>query len=227
MALKNKNMIYAACSKCQNTQEISTKQLQKKHRKVICTQCKNPFNPRASLTNKPSQTIDNIDDNEIKSYAWQKPVNSHAKLWLISSLLGGLLLVYQVYYFKGYSLAQSAQIRPWLATITKAINTPLPPYKNIQEFTTIGSSFTPIENDNFRLQVSFINHANFSQALPNLSLTLQNLHGGIIAQRLFTPKDYLRNNQTPTQIASNSALDIDLLMAIPNKNIGGYQVALQ
>ncbi len=219
--------MYAVCPKCQNYQEISAKQLQKKRGKVICSQCKNPFNPRTSLTDNPPKTIDTVDDRKIEPYAWQKPVNSHSKLWLTGCLLGALLLAYQVYYFKGYCLAQSAQIRPWLQTMSVAINHPLPHYKNISEFTTIGSSFTPIENGNYRLQVSFINHANFSQTLPNLNLNLQNLHGGIIAQRIFTPKDYIDNNNSSPQLASNSTFDIDLLIAVPDKNIGGYQIALQ
>jgi len=219
--------MYAVCPKCQNSQEISAKQLQKKRGKVICSQCKNPFNPRTSLTDKPTQTITETEGSKVKPYAWQKSVNSCSKLWLIGSLLAAFLLVYQVYYFKGYSLAQSAQIRPWLQTISAAINQPLPHYKNISEFTIIGSSFIAGEKGTYRMQVSFINHANFSQALPNLNLSLQNLYGGIIAQRIFTPRDYLSNSNTPTLIASNRSLDIDLLIAVSDKNIGGYQVALQ
>ncbi len=221
--LKNKPM-YAVCPKCQNFQEIFAKQLQKKSGKVICTQCKNPFNPRTSLTDISPQTI---DKRKIGPYAWQKPVNSHSKLWFVGSLLGGLLLVYQVHYFKGYPLSQSAQVRPWLMSVSTAINLPLAQYRNVTELTTIGSSFTATENGNYRLQVSFINHANFSQTLPDLKLTLQNLHGSLIAQRTFTPKDYISHNGTPPQLASNGTFDIDLLIAVPDKNIGGYQVALQ
>jgi predicted Zn finger-like uncharacterized protein len=220
--------MYAICPKCQNYQEISAKQLQKKRGKVICSRCKNPFNPRTSLTDNPPKTIDAAANSRgIEPYAWQKPVKPHSKLWLTGCLLGALLLAYQVYYFKGYSLAQSAQIRPWLQIISAAINHPLPHYKNISEFTTIGSSFSPIENGNYRLQVSFINHANFNQTLPKLNLSLQNLHGGIIAQRTFTPKDYIGSNKYSAQLASNSTFDINLLITLPDQNIGGYQVTLQ
>lgn len=216
--------MYAVCPKCQNSQAINAQQLKKKRGKATCSQCKHPFNPRTSLSDRPLKVV---NENEIQPYAWQKPVNSHSKLWLICSLLATLLLIYQVYYFKGYSLAQSTQIRPWLQSISTAINYPLPRYRNSSEFTIIGSSFSPLKNNNYRLQVSFINHANFSQALPNLNLTLQNLHGGIIAQRLFTPKEYLKKSINPPLIASNKDFDIDLLIAVPNKNIGGYQIALQ
>jgi len=216
--------MYAVCPKCQNTQEISAKQLQKKRGKVICTQCNNPFNPRATLIDTLPQVI---EDSEIEPYAWQKPVNYHPRLWFFGSLLGVFLLVYQVHYFKGYALSQSVQIRPWLTAISKVINKPLSPYKNAQELTTIGSSLTATEKGSYRLQVSFINHSNFSQDLPNLNLTLRNLHGGIVAQRIFTPKDYLSNNSAPALLTSNSTFDIDLLIAVPDLKVDGYQVELQ
>lgn len=225
--------MYTVCPKCQNIQEIRAQQLQKILDKVICTECGNPFNPRITLIDSLSQLIDeddnedDIEENETDTYAWQKPVNSHSGLWFIGSLLGVLLLVYQVHYFKSYDFSQSAQIRPWLTAISNLINKPLSPYKNAQELTIIGSSFVPIDKDHYRLQVGFINHANFSQALPYLKLTLQNLYGAIVAQRTLTPKDYLSNNSGPALITRNSTFNIDLVIIVPDQEIGGYQVELQ
>jgi len=214
--------MFAICPKCQNTQTISAEQLQKKRGKVICSQCQHLFNPRTSLTDTPSKSNNKAEE---ETYAWQTPKKSHSKIWALSSLIAIAALLYQVYYFKGYSLSQSAQFRPLLETVSNTLNQTLPPYRNRAEFSTIGSSFKMTEDGSYRLQVSFINHANFSQPLPSLTLTLQNLQGGLVTQRHFTAKDYT-TNQRQAFIASQANFDIDLLVTVPNINFAGYHIEL-
>jgi len=212
------------CPKCQHSQTISARQLKKKHGKIKCPQCQHKFNARASLSYPPHRPDETAAD---ELYAWQKTPVHHSKRWVAGSFLGLLLLAYQIAYFSSYPLAQNPKIRPWLSYISGQVNYPLPTYRNLSEFTTIGSSFTPVNTDNYRVQISIINQADFDQHLPDIFVSLHNLYGGLVAQKVFTPQEYLAMNKTQTLIKSSATVDIDFFIAVPEQEIGGYSIALQ
>jgi hypothetical protein len=219
--------MYARCPECLNSQQVSSKRLKKKQGMIICANCAHKFNALASLSDTP-----HIDKTKITSdtseYPWQKQKTPQHILWFIGSLFGLALLALQVHYFAGYRLAQNPQIRPWLQALNKAVKYPIPTYQNLTEYSTIGSSLQRLQNNNYRLQASFINHAEFSQAPPRLQLILRNLHGGIFAQRTFSPQEYLNTSQQEALLIKQSAtLDIELLLAAPKQPIGGYEIALK
>lgn len=219
--------MYALCPECNSSQHITPKRLKKKQGMIICASCAHKFNALPSLSDTPHKQKDTIADHDI--YNWQKPSISHNGLWLTASLFGLALLAYQIYYFTGYRLSQNPEIRSWLKTVSSSINYPLPAYRNLAEFTTVGSAFTVTADNNYRLQVNIINHANFSQSLPDLQLNLQDLHGGIFAQRTFSPHEYLPQTNPPIFIKPSASLEIDLLIAAPVQQsiIGGYSIALK
>ncbi len=248
--------MYASCPLCNHSEQISRKQLKKNNGKVTCSRCQLQFNAQNSLSKKPHQNqiperlapeahipeittlikardqvikeTETIKDSLLELYDWQKTrQSSRPSLWLVGTLFGICLLMYQIYYFTGYSISQNPQIRPWLNTLCSPVNCSLPDYRKPLEFTTIGSSFDKIDNQHYRLRASFINHADLSQALPYLQLRLQNIHGGVFAQRLFSPKDYLNTPKPPAVIASTASLDIDLMLAIPAIDVAGYTIELK
>jgi len=162
-----------------------------------------------------------------KHFAWQqKPATSTTAYW-VGCVLGLLLLLAQVQYFLGYALTQNTTFRPYLSSLSQLIQQPLPLYQNTSEFSVIGTAFSPLDKGKYHLQVSFINHADFPQAYPNLKLELQNLQGGPFAQRNFTPSQYLAQTQKTPLLAPNQTLDIDLTLSVPNASIGGYLITLQ
>lgn len=180
----------------------------------------------AALIKTQQQTIEEaetINEAVIELYDWQKTKLAYRPdRWLLGVILGGFLLVYQVYYFNGYSLSQNSQVRPWLSILSSYTNIPLADYHKPLEFTTIGSSLEHTDKGYYRLQVSLINHADFPQPPPYLQLTLQNFYGGIFAQRVFSPKEYLGKTKTILPIKHSATLDIDFLIAAPAQGIGGY-----
>ena len=212
------------CPKCQHAQKISSRQLKKKSDKIICAQCKHHY--RAHLV------IDQQEEPEqepviIEPYAWQKTAIPHTKRWITGSLIAIFLFIYQVIYFTGYPLTQNTQLRPWLETLSTRFNYPLPAYRNLAEFTTIASSLELINANNYRLQISFINHADFNQQLPDIQLTLHNYHGGIFAQRTFPSREYLGKKNTAKLIKSSATIDIDFFIAVPEQEVGGYSIELR
>ncbi|NOQ15029.1 MAG: DUF3426 domain-containing protein [Methyloprofundus sp.] len=174
--------------------------------------------------NASPEESETIDKPVIELYDWQKPPPPYRPdRWLMGLILGLGLLTYQVYYFKGYSLSQDPQIRPWL----NSLKLPLAAYRKPLEFTTVGSSLQPSDKDHYRLQVSLVNHADFPQPPPYLQLTLQNFYGGIFSQRIFSPQEYLSKTEASTLIKDSATLDIDFLIAVPAEEIGGYSIELK
>ena len=242
------------CPKCNHSLQISRKLLKKKRNNITCSECKLQFNARTILNKQApqeqealipeaqipeiptlikarSQTIEEsetIDEPITETYAWQeKKPAYHSGQWLTGIILGLFLLAYQVYYFKGYSLSQNPQIRPWLNIISTKLNYPLPVYQNLAEFSTIGSSLKPMNADNYQIQISFINHADFDQRLPHILVTLHNLYGGMFAQRIFTPQEYLGKEDSAMLIKSSATADIGFFIAVPDQDIGGYSIELK
>ncbi|NOR81724.1 MAG: DUF3426 domain-containing protein, partial [Methyloprofundus sp.] len=81
--------------------------------------------------------------------------------------------------------------------------------------------------DSYRLQISLINHADFSQPPPYLQLTLQNFYGGIFAQRIFSPQEYINKTATSEPIERSATLNINFLIAKPEQEVGGYAIELK
>lgn len=214
----------ALCPKCEYFQKISARQLRKKHGQIICPQCKYEFNPHASSSN-PAPPKD--EPVIIETYPWQKTAVVHTRRWVTGTLVAVVLFVYQVIYFTGYPLSQNAQLRPWFSTVCTKLDYLLPTYRNLSEFTTIGSALEPIDADTYHLQISFINHADFAQRLPDILVSLHNLHGGLFAQRTFTPEEYSSKENTSLLIASSDTADIDFFIAVPEQDIGGYSIELK
>lgn len=222
-ASKNKFMD-TFCPKCKHPQKISSRQLKKKYGRISCTQCKHKFNPHTSIS---EQTPPENEPVISETYPWQKTSVPHNKHWIAGSLVAILLFCYQLIYFTGYPLAQNAQLRPWLETLSNKFDYPLPSYRNLAEFTTIGSAIIKLNDNNYRLQISIINHADFEQHLPALLVTLHNQHGGQFAQRAFSSREYLGKDHPSIFIASSATADIDFFIGVPEQDIGGYSIELK
>ena len=178
--------------------------------------------------NQTTEEAEATNEPVIEIYDWQKPkATYHPERWMIATILGLFLLVYQVYYFQGYLLSQNSQIRPWLSSLSSYTQIPLADYRKPLEFTTVGSSLEASDKDDYRLQVSLINHADFSQPPPYLQLTLQNFYGGVFSQRIFSPQEYLNKTTTAETIERSATFNIDFLIAKPEQEIGGYSIELK
>jgi len=176
-----------------------------------------------------TDTQDNLNEYEVakQTFAWQKAPKSNYKKYFWGSLLGFILLIVQVNYFLGYSLTQNPQTRPALVTASKLLKLSLTPYKNSADFTVIGSNFSAVQNNRHKIQISFINHAEFPQQPPFLLLTLRNVQGGILAQRIFDKKTYLQSEALNSLISPDEFFTIELLINTPIQSIAGYSIELK
>ena len=227
---------YQALSKTPPQVPLAEKQEEDTQRPKIAETPPPEITAQVKAQNPPPKTDQTIEETEAVNgveveaelYDWQKPKPVYRPdRWLVGGILGLFLLLYQLYYFQVYHLSQDPQIRPWLSTLSAYSNTPLADYRKPLEFSTIGSSLKPTEKGHYRLQISLINHADFRQPPPYLLLTLQNFYGGIFAQRIFSPAEYLGKTKAAIAIKPSATLDIDFLIARPEQDTGGYTIALK
>jgi len=172
---------------------------------------------------------DNSIEHDIaaQTFAWQKPLPKPSSKYRWGSVLGIILLIAQVNYFLAYFLAQNPQIRPYLISASQLFKQTLPVYQNISDFTIIGSDLSPTKNKQYRVKISFINHADFAQHPPRLLLTLRNIQGGILTQRLFSSESYQDSTSPNSLIAPNELFTIDIPISVPKHQISGYSIELQ
>jgi predicted Zn finger-like uncharacterized protein len=139
-----------------------------------------------------------------------------------------VLLLAQLVLFEGDRLVQSARVRPWLDMVCETINCSLPPYRDIRRIQVFDRALRPdsVRDDVLEFQLVFANQSNLPQALPNLKLVLTELNGSPVAERIFTPAEYLPEGETSALMPVGKPFEIHLLFAKPRSNVGGFTFEL-
>ena len=91
-------------------------------------------------------------------------------------------------------------------------------FKSINQFKLIERNiFThPTQANALLISGSYVNEAPFSQKTPSLKVTLFNLNGEVIAQRLFTPIEYSSESVSLKTIAPGENIHFKLEVTDPN-----------
>jgi Protein of unknown function (DUF3426) len=147
--------------------------------------------------------------------------------WFIGAIIGLVLLFGQFIYFEGGKLSQNIAYRPALEKLCQWLSCQLADYENLAEFAVLQGSFTPNADNTISFKAVIANQAGFKQKLPNIKLILRDYNEQLIAQRIFSPKDYLVNTKrTNNSIAADETVEVGLTIAAPKTPIGGYNFDL-
>ena len=150
--------------------------------------------------------------------------------WAIASLLLALLLVAQAAYFFRVDLAARLPgLKPALTGYCKLLKctVPLP-----QKADLIGIESSELEADSkqenqINLNALLRNRAPFTQAFPNLELTLNDDHDKPLARRVFQPRDYLPPKESEAAgMSANRELILRLHLDISDLKPIGYRLVL-
>ncbi|WP_133718875.1 zinc-ribbon and DUF3426 domain-containing protein [Methylocaldum gracile] len=144
----------------------------------------------------------------------------------VFGLLG--LLIAQLVIFEGDRIVQSARLRPWLDMACKTIDCSLPPYKDVRRIQIFDRALRPdsTRDDALEFQLVFANQSNLPQMLPNLKLVLTELNGSPVAERIFTPAEYLPEGEKTSLMPVGKPFEIRLLLAKPTNDVGGFTFEL-
>ncbi|MCF6258246.1 MAG: zinc-ribbon and DUF3426 domain-containing protein [Gammaproteobacteria bacterium] len=146
--------------------------------------------------------------------------------WMIGCLLLMLTLVLQVVYHSRDELAKDANLRPWLIQVCEVLNCTLSQPYDIAQIDIIGRDVRshPSADEALIVSTTLINTATFVQPFPLLTMMFSDINGTKIAQRRFTPREYLSNTvDLDTGMMPNMPIRIDLELVDPGKAAVNYE----
>lgn len=158
---------------------------------------------------------------------WEAENKSFNINWFVGFIIGLAILFAQFLFFESGKLSQSVAYRPTLENLCRWLGCRLADYENLAEFTVLQGSFTPNADNSIVFKAAINNQAPFKQRLPNIMLTLQDYNEQPISQRIFFPKEYLKDvKRTNFSIAPDETIEASLTIAEPKTPIGGYHFDL-
>lgn len=142
-----------------------------------------------------------------------------------------LSFVLQLVYFGRSELASwHPMLRPYLeaACVPLHCAVPLPRDRDVLRVESSSLETDPESPANARLRVAFSNRAERTMAWPHMVLTLTDLRDKALAQRVFTPRDYLAGKALGKPgIAPSQEYEVWLDLNLGGLSAAGYRVALE
>jgi len=211
--------MFTQCPECQTVQPLTPAQLRAGRGMLRCSHCSAMFDALERLSE--TEDINPPEHLSSRHLPWDKASMPGNTFWRTGLVIGLLVLIGQIIYFEGYAFSQSPAIRPSLVKLCQLIKCQLPIYKNLDEFSLLHGSFTPLPDQNYAFRVVMSNQADFAQPYPNIKLTLFDYSGNTFAHRIFQPRDYLPEDAVASVMASDATTEISLKIAAPETKVGG------
>jgi predicted Zn finger-like uncharacterized protein len=143
--------------------------------------------------------------------------------------LGALLLAAQVIHFNSASLSLNPEYRRMVQKFCFYTDCPISEYRNldgieISQFIVQGH---PEHYGALSIHLLLNNHAGFEQRFPNLVIRFVDLNDAPVAERLFTPSEYLQDRlANATIMPRNKSIQIHLEVVDPGANATSYAIEL-
>ncbi len=158
---------------------------------------------------------------------WEAEQKTVSINWFAGVVLGLLALLGQVIFFEGAGLSQNTAYRPHLEKLCRLLGCQLQAYENLSELAVLQGSFTTLPDKTIAYKTVINNQSPFQQKLPDIQLNLLDYNEQLVAQRVFSPKDYLAGQvRTKFTIAPDETVEAKLLIAAPAMPFGGYNFNL-
>ena len=147
--------------------------------------------------------------------------------WGVGSAGMIALLALQLIGFKGPELAQNERLRPWLENACEGLGCRLPPFRAPDRIQIIDHALHPTADGSggYEFILTLSNQASIPQAFPVIKLSLEAFNGSPAGERAFQPEEYLPTS-SPTLMPVGELREIRLLLAKPNREIGGFSFEL-
>jgi predicted Zn finger-like uncharacterized protein len=241
--------MHTQCPHCQTIFRINPVQLNAAEGFARCNQCHNTFNASKQLVKEPSlasrkpkpMTDDELDDlpdtddvpdlDEIFV-----PRRRHSLVsvlfWLLMNIaLMAALLGQYLWFAERDMVLQHPQVRPLLDKICHHLLCEVPTTRNLSQIhmdSQVARQHTEIK-DIIQFDAKFSNQATFPQPYPELLLTFEDVNGQPLAQRRFTPQEYLHQQDIdrvmqPGEVVHLQLEVVDMANMIENGNLmEGYK----
>jgi predicted Zn finger-like uncharacterized protein len=117
--------------------------------------------------------------------------------WLIGILLLAAVGIAQAVYYQRYQLIENPRYQQQVINLCQLLPCAETAFSSLEQIRLLERNvFThPVASNALMVTGSFVNQAPFAQKPPNLLISLFDIQGKLIANRLFTPPEYLLENK--------------------------------
>jgi predicted Zn finger-like uncharacterized protein len=232
-----------SCDHCQSRFRVTELQLQTAHGKVRCGECDEIFNALTSLKNherrqptdfQQSLLGENQDpgpESELSlheaMYGRKYSLLSHFAplFWLIGILLLSTLGIAQAIYYQRYPLVEKPQFQQQVLSLCRLLPCNEAQFSSTRQIKLLERNvFThPVQPDALMVSGSFVNQALFDQKFPQLLVSLFDIQGNLIANRLFNSTEYLQTDKNRSLMAIGKPVQFRLEIVDPGTDALTYE----
>ncbi|TNE76696.1 MAG: DUF3426 domain-containing protein [Gammaproteobacteria bacterium] len=151
-------------------------------------------------------------------------------MWLALSLLAALAIAAQYLFFYADVLGKNPDYRPWVMRYCDLMGCSVPPLRDTSKISSDKLLvYSKPENPGaLNVDAVIINKAGFAQPFPELLLRFENLQGEVIAQRRFTPQEYLDGEMTNARMMPpGQPVRLALTLVDPGQMAVSYSLFIQ
>ncbi|MGO0306201.1 DUF3426 domain-containing protein [Endozoicomonas acroporae] len=137
--------------------------------------------------------IHELDQRETEETINEQQLRRKRTYWGVAACSLLVLLTLQFAWFNRNTLSLNPALRPAYAMTCNLLSCTLPPMVNLNAIKSVDLVVRSHPDQNNALQVDavIINEARHPQPFPDLKLTFTDINGRLVANRTFTPSEYL------------------------------------
>jgi predicted Zn finger-like uncharacterized protein len=145
--------------------------------------------------------------------------------WLVGILLLVAVGIAQTVYYQRYQLVENPRYQQQVINLCQVLPCSETAFSSTEQIHLLERNvFThPIARNALMVTGSFVNQAPFTQKLPELLISLFDVQGKLIANRLFTPADYLLDNRNRRVIKPDLPVQFRLEIVDPGTDALTYE----
>ncbi|MFO8024283.1 DUF3426 domain-containing protein [Thiohalophilus sp.] len=174
----------------------------------------------------PLRLRDSLAIEPPKPRSWLATLGGGLLLLLLLALLLGQLALFRPLDVIRYV----PQSQPWLEQFCQQLPCRFTAYRDTDHIRLLNRDVRahPNQDDALLISATLVNEANVAQAYPTVRVKLFDLSGNRVAQRRFTPADYLGERHSPfMQMQPETPLQIKLEVADPGSDAVNFEFDFQ
>jgi len=242
-----------SCDQCKSRFRLTETQLRKAYGKVRCGECGAVFNALLALKNyegelppryqqqAPGETDSNAGhanaaarDNQSQALSLHEAMYGSERRsffaigplsWFIGILLLLALGAAQAIYYQRYQLIEDPRFQQQVISLCQFLPCAQREFASSEQIRLLERNvFThPVASNALMVTGSFVNQAPFAQKMPELLISLFDVQGRLIANRLFQPNEYLLEDRNRSVVAPQAPIQFRLEIIDPGTDALTYE----
>jgi predicted Zn finger-like uncharacterized protein len=145
--------------------------------------------------------------------------------WFIGILLLGAVGIAQAIYYQRYQLIEDPRYQQQVINLCEVLPCAATAFASTEQLRLLERNvFThPIASDALMVTGSFTNQAPFAQKLPDMLISLFDVQGKLIANRLFTPSEYMPDEKNRGVIKPEAIVQFRIEVVDPGTDALTYE----